>query len=112
VELHQFRIEAGDGEAGLPTPEGAHRDGVDWVIVMLVDRHNVASGVTDIFANGRRATGGLHPGAAARHGLPRRPPRVARGDGDPSAGAGRPRPARRAGGDVSAGVDLAKPRRE
>jgi hypothetical protein len=51
VELHQFRIEAGDGEAGLPTPEGAHRDGVDWVIVMLVDRRNVASGVTDIFAN-------------------------------------------------------------
>lgn len=50
VELHQFRIEAGDGEAGLPTPEGAHRDGVDWVIVMLVARHNVASGVTDIFA--------------------------------------------------------------
>ena len=49
VELHQFRIEAGDGEAGLPTPEGAHRDGVDWVIVMLVNRHNVASGVTDIF---------------------------------------------------------------
>lgn len=55
VELHQFRIEAGDGEAGLPTPEGAHRDGVDWVIVMLVERHNVASGVTDIFrANGER----------------------------------------------------------
>jgi len=49
VELHQFRIEAGDGEAGLPTPEGAHRDGVDWVIVMLVKRHNVASGITDIF---------------------------------------------------------------
>jgi hypothetical protein len=51
VELHQFRIEAGDGETGLPTPEGAHRDGVDWVIVMLIDRRNVASGVTDIFAN-------------------------------------------------------------
>ena len=58
VELHQFRIEAGDGEAGLPTPEGAHRDGVDWAIVMLVDRHNVASGVTDIFAND-----GAHLGA-------------------------------------------------
>jgi hypothetical protein len=55
VELHQFRIEAGEGQAGLPTPEGAHRDGVDWVIVMLVNRHNVASGVTDIFApNGDR----------------------------------------------------------
>ncbi len=50
VELHQFRIEARAGEAGPPTPEGAHRDGVDWVIVMLVDRQNVDSGVTDIFA--------------------------------------------------------------
>jgi len=50
VELHQFRIEARAGEQGLPTPEGAHRDGVDWVIVMLVDRQNVDSGVTDIFA--------------------------------------------------------------
>lgn len=50
VELHQFRIEAKAGEAGLPTPEGAHRDGVDWVIVMLVDRRNVESGVTDIYA--------------------------------------------------------------
>lgn len=50
VELHQFRIEARVGELGQPTPEGAHRDGVDWVIVMLVDRQNVDSGVTDIFA--------------------------------------------------------------
>lgn len=50
VELHQFRIEARADEAGLPTPEGAHRDGVDWVIVMLVDRRNVDSGVTDIYA--------------------------------------------------------------
>ena len=50
VELHQFRIEALPGETGQPTPEGAHRDGVDWVIVMLVDRVNVQSGVTDIFA--------------------------------------------------------------
>lgn len=50
VELHQFRIEAGAGETGQPTPEGAHRDGVDWVIVMLVDRRNVDSGVTDIYA--------------------------------------------------------------
>ena len=50
VELHQFRIEARAGEAGQPTPEGAHRDGVDWVIVMLIDRVNVDSGVTDIFA--------------------------------------------------------------
>ena len=57
VELHQFRIEARAGEAGLPTPEGAHRDGVDWVIVMLVDRVNVLSGVTDIYAPGGKRLG-------------------------------------------------------
>ena len=49
TEVHQFRIEARAGEAGRPTPEGAHRDGVDWVLVMLVARENVAAGVTDIF---------------------------------------------------------------
>jgi hypothetical protein len=49
VEMHQFRIEAVAGKAGLPTPEGAHRDGVDWVFVMLVNRYNVASGITDIY---------------------------------------------------------------
>jgi hypothetical protein len=45
VEVHQFRIETGP-EQGLPTPEGMHRDGVDWVLVMLMKRENIASGVT------------------------------------------------------------------
>jgi hypothetical protein len=49
VELHQFRIEARTGQTGQPTPEGLHRDGVDWVLVVLVDRKNVESGVTSIF---------------------------------------------------------------
>lgn len=48
VEVHQFRIEARPGEAGQPTPEGMHRDGVDWVLVLLVDRTNIASGTTTI----------------------------------------------------------------
>ncbi|VFU10600.1 2OG-Fe dioxygenase family protein [Methylocella tundrae] len=48
VEIHQFRIEARAGEHGLPTPEGLHRDGVDWVLVLLVARENVASGMTSI----------------------------------------------------------------
>ena len=48
VELHQFRIEARDDEAGQPTPEGMHRDGVDWVLVLLIDRVNIASGETTI----------------------------------------------------------------
>jgi hypothetical protein len=49
VELHQFRIEARPGEDGQPTPEGLHRDGVDWVLVLMVRRENVASGETTIY---------------------------------------------------------------
>jgi len=49
IELHQFRIEASVGSVGQPTPEGAHRDGVDFVLVMMVRRHNIASGTTEIF---------------------------------------------------------------
>ena len=48
VEMHQFRIEASPGESGQPTPEGMHRDGVDWVLVMLIDRVNLEQGVTSI----------------------------------------------------------------
>jgi len=48
IEVHQFRIEARAGEHGLPTPEGVHRDGVDYVLVLLVARHNIASGTTTI----------------------------------------------------------------
>lgn len=46
VEVHQFRIETDPERQGLPTPEGMHRDGVDWVLVMLVRRENIASGET------------------------------------------------------------------
>jgi hypothetical protein len=46
VEVHQFRIEARDGAAGRPTPEGMHRDGVDHVLVLLVGRMNIREGVT------------------------------------------------------------------
>ena len=46
VEMHQFRIEARPGQSGKPTPEGMHRDGVDWVLVLLVSRVNIASGET------------------------------------------------------------------
>lgn len=48
VEVHQFRIEARAGLAGEPTPEGVHRDGVDYVLVLLVDRENIESGTTTI----------------------------------------------------------------
>ena len=48
VEVHQFRIEARADEPGLPTPEGVHRDGVDYVLVLLVSRKNIASGTTTV----------------------------------------------------------------
>ena len=50
VEVHQFRIEARAGLAGEPTPEGVHRDGVDYVLVLLIDRENIESGTTTIRA--------------------------------------------------------------
>lgn len=49
VEVHQFRIEARADALGQPTPEGAHRDGVDFVLVMMVSRHNIASGTTEVY---------------------------------------------------------------
>jgi hypothetical protein len=59
VEAHQFRIDTADG-IGRPTPEGAHRDGVDFVAVLLVGRHGIKGGETRIFEadgpNGKRFT--------------------------------------------------------
>lgn len=57
VEIHQFRIEARVGEEGRPTPEGMHRDGVDWVLVLMVRRENVASGETTIYDLVKRPLG-------------------------------------------------------
>jgi hypothetical protein len=52
VEAHQFRIDTSDG-IGRPTPEGAHRDGVDFVAVLVVDRSGIRGGETRVFdANG------------------------------------------------------------
>jgi hypothetical protein len=49
VEAHQFRIEAGAEAPGQPTPEGVHRDGVDFVLVLLISRVNIVSGVTTVY---------------------------------------------------------------
>jgi hypothetical protein len=59
VEAHQFRIDTTDG-IGRPTPEGAHRDGVDMVAVFMVARSGVKGGETRVFEaqgpNGQRFT--------------------------------------------------------
>jgi hypothetical protein len=50
VEAHMFRIHTeGVGGIGRPTPEGAHRDGVDLVAVLMMGRHNVRGGETRVF---------------------------------------------------------------
>jgi hypothetical protein len=48
IEVHQFRIEARTGEHGKPTPEGMHRDGVDYVLVLLIRRRNIRRGTTAV----------------------------------------------------------------
>ena len=48
VEAHQFRIDT-EGGIGRPTPEGAHRDGVDLVAVVLIDRVGIKGGETRVF---------------------------------------------------------------
>ena len=55
VETHQFSIEASADKAGEPTPEGVHRDGVDYVLVLMITRTNIESGITTI----HRGNGGL-----------------------------------------------------
>jgi hypothetical protein len=57
VEVHQFRIEARADEAGEPTPEGVHRDGVDYVLVLLIERENIERGTTTIHAADRSLLG-------------------------------------------------------
>jgi hypothetical protein len=48
VEAHPFRITTAGG-IGRPTPEGAHRDGVDFVVVILVSRADIKGGETRVF---------------------------------------------------------------
>ena len=48
IECHQFRIEARSDAPGQPTPEGVHRDGVDYALVLLINRTNLKSGTTTV----------------------------------------------------------------
>ena len=46
IRLHPYRIRADLSAEGLPTPEGLHRDGVDYIVTLMVHRHNVEGGET------------------------------------------------------------------
>lgn len=54
IEAHQFRIEVtGTGadarEVGKPTPEGVHRDGVTFVMMLMAKRDNTVNGESTIY---------------------------------------------------------------
>ncbi len=59
IETHQFRITAEAHSKGRPTPEGVHRDGVDYVMVMMVHRENIASGRTELYDRDGAAVAGF-----------------------------------------------------
>jgi hypothetical protein len=48
IEVHQFRIEARGEHGAPPTPEGRHRDGVNFAMMVLIDRLKVLGGATVI----------------------------------------------------------------
>ena len=54
IEMHQFRIEAMAGAPGYPTPEGTHHDGVDIVLIAMVNRRNLTGGHTLVTDNAGR----------------------------------------------------------
>lgn len=49
VKVTPFRVLASTDDAGQPTPEGLHRDGVTLVTSLLVGRHNAVGGESSVF---------------------------------------------------------------
>jgi hypothetical protein len=49
IELHQFRIEAHEQRDALPTPEGRHRDGASFVMMVMIERKNIVGGNTIVY---------------------------------------------------------------
>lgn len=53
VACHQFRIIARADEAGQPTPEGIHRDEIDFGAIHLLSRSNAEGGYSQVYDNDR-----------------------------------------------------------
>lgn len=49
VDVHQVRVIGTVDQAGLPSPEGIHRDGLDFVTIHLIKRWNTAGGRTIVY---------------------------------------------------------------
>ncbi|WP_416426286.1 2OG-Fe dioxygenase family protein [Pseudomonas sp. App30] len=48
IRLHPYRIVSNDEEQGKPTPEGRHRDGVDYIVMLLIRRVGITGGTTRV----------------------------------------------------------------
>ncbi|WP_234377071.1 2OG-Fe dioxygenase family protein [Streptomyces sp. TP-A0356] len=53
VQCHQFRIISTPDEVGEPTPEGPHRDEVDFGAIHLMNRLNVAGGESQVYSESK-----------------------------------------------------------
>jgi hypothetical protein len=49
VNVHMVRVHAKPAVAGIPVPEGLHKDGADFVIMGCVARENVKGGISQIY---------------------------------------------------------------
>jgi len=54
IQAHQFRIQANADEAGQPTPEGVHRDGADFILIMVLNRKNISGGENHIYDDSKK----------------------------------------------------------
>lgn len=54
IQSHQFRIVASDKEQGRPTPEGIHKDGADYILIMLMQCKNITGGESELYDNDRK----------------------------------------------------------
>ena len=49
LEVQQFRVLATPEGAGNPTPEGIHQDARDYILMLLIGRHNVTGGESILY---------------------------------------------------------------
>jgi len=53
IYVHQIRIVACSGSKGIPTPEGIHQDGHNYVAQIFLSRKNVSGGKSMLFDNNK-----------------------------------------------------------
>lgn len=51
IKLHPYRIRTSPTMIGNPAPEGRHRDGVTFIMTMMINRHQIQGGESQIYSN-------------------------------------------------------------